>query len=104
MLDQSEAFIARMRAEADQHRAEVLDAKRLDAVTAPRGGEPCIVAAILGDEGRIVSHDGGMPIDEQWCHHEAPNASYFEYVGGVNDGLHGWYDAHDECRRVFQWG
>jgi hypothetical protein len=103
-LTDSDIAIARMRAEADQHRAEVLDARRGESVTAPRGGEPCIVAAVFGDESRLVSHDGGMPRDGEWCTHDAPNAMYFEYVGGDNDGSHGWYDAHDSCMRVFQWG
>jgi hypothetical protein len=93
-----------MQQEADQQRAEVMDAHLGDNVTAPRGGEPCIVAAIYPDGGRLVSHGGSYPADFiGWCRCESePDARYFEFVGGREDGSHGWYDAR--CSRVFQWG
>ena len=103
-MNDGDAFIARLIAEADQNRAAVLDAKQGDAVTAPRGGEPGVVAIAYRDGARLVTHDGTYPADFQpWCTCEGqPDARYFEFVGGVNDGSHGWFDAR--CRLVFQWG
>lgn len=103
-LSDSDTFLARMRAEADQHLAEVLDAKVGDHVTAPRGGEPCILVRIFRDGGRLLTHDGTAPADfRPWCACKTqPDARYFEQVGGQEDGSHGWFDAR--CGKVFQWG